>query len=110
MLAKDDKPRIEVHPVNRLSPIQRPFQMHCVIVGVPPPVVYWIKDGTNVTNSSDGQRQIFLNGTLNIKSLAIKDSGQYSCVGFNDKGSVESSKVFIRVACKYRRIIKIIDN
>ena len=75
--------------------------MRCVIVGVPPPVVYWIKDGINVTNSSDGQRQVFLNGTLNIKSLAIEDSGQYSCIGFNDKGSVKSSKVFLRVACKY---------
>ncbi|CAB4036137.1 Down syndrome cell adhesion molecule-like [Paramuricea clavata] len=96
VLPKDDEPRIEVHPVNTISPRRHPLRLDCVIVGVPPPVVFWSHDNVRVSNTSD--RMVYPNGSLVIHSLARQDSGQYSCNGTNSKGSVASSNIFLNVA------------
>lgn len=97
-IAKDDKPRIEVAPVTKIAPIYSPLQMDCVIVGVPPPIIYWLHNGLKVKSTSD--IVVYSNGSLYIKSLASKHTGQYSCNGTNDKGSIASPNIFLIVACK----------
>lgn len=97
-IAEYDKPRIEVAPVTKTAPIDSPLQMDCIIVGVPPPIIYWLHDGLKVKNTSD--IVVHSNGSLYIKSLALKHGGQYSCNGTNDKGSIASPNIFLFVACK----------
>lgn len=83
--------------MNTLAPIRRPLRIDCFIVGVPDPVIFWLHDNMRVIN--DSNRMVYKNGSLIFKSLTIKDNGQYSCNGTNDKGSVTSSDVFLTVAC-----------
>lgn len=96
--AKDGKPRIEIHPVNTISPIRKPLRLDCVVVGVPPPVVLWLHNSARVHNTSN--RKVYPNGSLVILSLSLADNGHYSCNGTNNKGSVSSSDISVNVACE----------
>ncbi|XP_028396444.1 roundabout homolog 1-like [Dendronephthya gigantea] len=93
---KDPRPRIEIHPVNTISPIRRPLRLDCVVVGVPPPVVFWLHNNARVHNTSN--RKVYPNGSLVILSLSLPDNGHYSCNGTNSKGSVASFDISLNVA------------
>lgn len=65
----------------------------CLFTGIPPPIVYWKKDGNvftptggrGVDNSQDGLSQ------LEIGLLRRTDAGEYTCVVTNLAGTVMQS-------------------
>ena len=65
----------------------------CLFTGIPPPVVYWEKDGNVLTpignrrvdNSQDGLSQ------LRIDFSTPTDAGEYTCVVTNLAGTVMQS-------------------
>lgn len=67
--------------------------LQCTALGSPPPIVYWQKDGENLTNSGDARFSItektwgiFSSSTLNISDTVLTDFGIYTCVATNQVG------------------------
>uniref|UniRef100_A0A671Z3M1 Ig-like domain-containing protein n=1 Tax=Sparus aurata TaxID=8175 RepID=A0A671Z3M1_SPAAU len=72
-----------------LSP-GRPVYAHCSARGAPPPVLRWrIPDGTLVRPSQFLHGNLFVlpNGTLHIRKVGPKDSGNYECIASNAVGA-----------------------
>lgn len=72
-----------------LSP-GRPVYAHCAARGAPPPTLRWrIPDGTLVRPSQFLHDNLFVlpNGTLHIRKLGPKDSGNYVCSASNAVGA-----------------------
>ncbi|KAI1899340.1 hypothetical protein AGOR_G00060780 [Albula goreensis] len=63
--------------------------VHCTAKGAPRPSIRWVVfDGTQVRPSQfvNGNLFVFPNGTLYIRSLSPKDSGNYECMASNTVG------------------------
>ncbi|XP_054471772.1 matrix-remodeling-associated protein 5-like [Anoplopoma fimbria] len=74
-----------------LSP-GRPVYAHCSARGAPPPTLRWrIPDGTLVRPSQFLHGNLFVlpNGTLHIRGVGPKDSGNYECTASNAVGAVK---------------------
>ncbi|XP_037646666.1 immunoglobulin superfamily member 10-like [Sebastes umbrosus] len=72
-----------------LSP-GRPVYAHCSARGAPPPTLRWrIPDGTLVRPSQFLHGNLFVlpNGTLHIRGVGPKDSGNYECSASNAVGA-----------------------
>lgn len=72
-----------------LSP-GRPVYAHCSARGAPPPTLRWrIPDGTLVRPSQFLHGNLFVlpNGTLHIRGVGPKDSGNYECTASNVVGA-----------------------
>ncbi|XP_045909029.1 matrix-remodeling-associated protein 5-like [Micropterus dolomieu] len=72
-----------------LSP-GRPVYAHCSARGAPPPTLRWrIPDGTLVRPSQFLHGNLFVlpNGTLHVRSVGPKDSGNYECTASNAVGA-----------------------
>lgn len=72
-----------------LSP-GRPVYAHCSARGAPPPTLRWrIPDGTLVRTSQFLHGNLFVlpNGTLHIRAVGPKDSGNYECTASNAVGT-----------------------
>ncbi|KAK5861258.1 hypothetical protein PBY51_022668 [Eleginops maclovinus] len=72
-----------------LSP-GRPVYAHCSARGAPPPTLRWrIPDGTIVRQSQFLHGNLFVlpNGTLHIRGVRHKDSGNYECIASNAVGA-----------------------
>lgn len=68
----------------------RPLYAHCSARGAPPPTLRWrIPDGTLVRPSQFVHGNLFVlpNGTLHIKKVGPKDSGNYECTASNGVGA-----------------------
>ncbi|XP_044073289.1 matrix-remodeling-associated protein 5-like isoform X2 [Siniperca chuatsi] len=72
-----------------LSP-GRPVYAHCSARGAPPPTLRWrIPDGTLVRPSQFLHGNLFVlpNGTLHVRRVGPKDSGNYECTASNAVGA-----------------------
>ncbi|KAM6955334.1 matrix-remodeling-associated protein 5-like [Lycodopsis pacificus] len=68
----------------------RPVYAHCSARGAPPPTLRWrIPDGTLVRPSQFLHGNLFVlpNGTLHIRGVGPKDSGNYECTASNAVGA-----------------------
>ncbi|XP_034418068.1 immunoglobulin superfamily member 10-like [Cyclopterus lumpus] len=68
----------------------RPVYAHCSARGAPPPTLRWrIPDGTLVRPSQflHGNLFVLSNGTLHIRGVGPKDSGNYECTASNAVGA-----------------------
>lgn len=66
-----------------------PVYAHCSARGAPPPTLRWrIPDGTLVRPSQFLHGNLFVlpNGTLHIRKVGLKDSGNYECTASNAVG------------------------
>lgn len=73
-----------------LLSLGRPVYAHCSARGAPPPTLRWrIPDGTLVRPSQFLHGNLFVlpNGTLHIRSIRPKDSGNYECTANNAVGA-----------------------
>ncbi|KAM9851196.1 matrix-remodeling-associated protein 5-like [Aulostomus maculatus] len=78
----------------------RPLYAHCSARGAPPPTLRWrIPDGTLVRPSQFLHGNLFVlpNGTLHIRKVGPKDSGNYECTSSN---AVGADKRTVRVEVK----------
>ncbi|KAM4558903.1 matrix-remodeling-associated protein 5-like [Odontesthes bonariensis] len=67
-----------------------PVYVHCSARGAPPPTLRWrIPDGTLIRPSQflNGNLFVLPNGTLHIRSVGPKDTGNYECTAINTVGS-----------------------
>ncbi|KAG7467162.1 hypothetical protein MATL_G00150430 [Megalops atlanticus] len=66
--------------------------IHCTAKGAPQPSIRWIIfDGTQIRPSQfvNGNLFVFPNGTLYIRNLSPKDSGNYECMASNAVGATK---------------------
>ena len=83
------------------------FAFSCTIVGNPPPLVYWTKNGlmlnvkTNPRLSAASWNSVY---TLNISTVSRSDAGQYRCMANNSVGISTSLGETLNVFCEYFQI------
>ena len=83
------------------------FVFSCTIVGNPPPLVYWTKNGltlnvtTNPRLSAVSWNSIY---SLNIINVSRSDAGQYRCMAINSVGISRSLGETLKVLCEYFHI------
>ena len=63
----------------------------------PPPNVNWQKDGTDVTLDADERMSQLENGSLNIASSQLSDSGTWTVIAENGLGQVERKQIELNV-------------
>ncbi|KAJ8350761.1 hypothetical protein SKAU_G00258910 [Synaphobranchus kaupii] len=76
---------------NFTLPEGQALHVHCTAKGAPRPSVRWVVfDGTQIRPSQfvNGNLFVFPNGTLYIRSLSPKDSGNYECMASNARTDV----------------------
>ncbi|XP_040546538.1 roundabout homolog 3 isoform X3 [Gallus gallus] len=89
--AEPRPPLIRWGPANlTVLPVGATVQLPCWAEGEPPPRVGWLKDGRTVPGS-EGRASLLENGTLQISSLRVTDSGQYECVATSSMGEMHWS-------------------
>ncbi|XP_021231746.1 roundabout homolog 3 isoform X5 [Numida meleagris] len=89
--AEPRPPVIRWGPANlTVLPVGATVRLPCWADGEPPPHVGWLKDGCTVP-SSESRASLLENGTLQISSLRVTDSGQYECVATNSMGEMRWS-------------------
>ena len=83
------------------------FVFSCTIVGNPPPLVYWTRNGltlnvtTNPRLSAVSWNSIY---SLNIINVSRSDAGQYRCMAINSVGISRSLGETLKVLCEYFHI------
>ena len=84
------KPTIIQPPSVLVAYVGQPGVFHCVAVGDPKPSIQWRNDSDVVTTG--GRLELFVNGTLKIKSLLKSDdSSFFTCEAENLYGSTSAS-------------------
>ena len=83
------KPTIIQPPSVLVAYVGQPGVFHCVAVGDPKPSIQWRNDSDVVTTG--GRLEVFVNGTLKIKSLLKSDdSSFFTCEAENLYGSTSA--------------------
>ena len=69
------------------------LSLTCLVYGDPPPLVYWIRNG-----SRDISRAVLTNGntSLAIRNISIADEGVFTCVTENRAGN-DTYSAFVEV-------------
>ncbi|KAK2566723.1 Hemicentin-1 [Acropora cervicornis] len=89
ILAVKGKPTIIQPPSVLVAYVGQPGVFHCVAVGDPKPSIQWRNDSDVVTTG--GRLEVFVNGTLKIKSLLKSDdSSFFTCEAENLYGSTSA--------------------
>nr|XP_006112308.1 matrix-remodeling-associated protein 5 isoform X1 [Pelodiscus sinensis] len=71
-------------------PFGHNIHIHCTAKAAPPPSIRWVLfDGTQIRPSQfvNGNLFVFPNGTLYIRNISPKDSGNYECIAANMVGA-----------------------
>jgi hemicentin len=62
--------------------------LDCPVVGVPPPVITWFKDGLPLTHVDMTRVRLRMDGRkLEFLSTTVADAGVYECRAENEAGS-----------------------
>ncbi|KAG8517174.1 Hemicentin-1 [Galemys pyrenaicus] len=68
-------------------------ELVCNAIGIPPPLLQWLRDGKPITNNEAERIRVTVNGsTLNIYGALPSDMGKYTCVATNAAG--EEDRIF----------------
>ena len=78
-------PTASVHPKSVIVVKGRSFNLNCKVDGYPRPTLMWTRDGVRLPSTSTK-----VNGSLEIVSADIEDSGSYRCVASNKVGRGEA--------------------
>ncbi|NXT73770.1 CDON protein, partial [Zapornia atra] len=73
-------------PQSLAAPRHSSLMLECVVSGLPPPSIHWVKDGRDALRRS---RWKLLHSHLVTDRLEASDSGNYSCMVGNDSGVVK---------------------
>ncbi|KAJ8332876.1 hypothetical protein SKAU_G00417720 [Synaphobranchus kaupii] len=84
---------VTVHPTVSLSEVAiemelgRNASVTCEGSGHPPPIIQWVRKGTNVKLTSSSVRVRAVGPTLEFADVEPSDGGLYTCVGLNTAGN-----------------------
>ncbi|CAI9727986.1 neogenin-like isoform X12 [Octopus vulgaris] len=82
-------PQFKTKPKNAVAQVNSEQMFECDIYGVPPPKIYWMKDGKMI--ETDDYFKIVDHKNLRILGLLKEDEGMYQCFGKNYLGSIQAS-------------------
>ncbi|XP_015931132.1 fibroblast growth factor receptor-like 1 [Parasteatoda tepidariorum] len=68
-------------------------KFECPIEGHPTPAVTWLKDGMHMDTSNIDSTSTIMKWSITIKNLKPENSGNYTCFGANEFGSVNATFV-----------------
>ncbi|XP_045626988.1 hemicentin-2 [Ursus americanus] len=85
---------VEIHTVPTIQPgpavvnasVNQTALLPCQVVGAPPPLVSWRKDGAPLDPDSP-RLQVLPEGSLRIQPVLAQDAGHYLCLASNSAGS-----------------------
>ena len=68
-------------------------QLFCSAQGLPPPTIYWLRDGEELRNSSlvtilNNAFGDTANSTLTLEQVGSSDNGTHQCIARNPEGEI----------------------
>ncbi|XP_078387705.1 roundabout homolog 3 isoform X4 [Cetorhinus maximus] len=78
-------PIIRQGPANQTLAVDSTAQLQCHVIGNPLPSVHWLKDGQRILGN-DPRISMLDNGTLQVTSVKVTDTGMYVCVATGSSG------------------------
>lgn len=96
---------LAVPPVNKTAMEGDMVSFDCVSKGEKSTLA-WFREGTEITEIEDLKRRASISeeGTLTIKSAAMADLGEYTCVVTGETGDQQSASAFLNVQYKAKVI------
>ncbi|KAL4219025.1 Immunoglobulin V-set domain [Mactra antiquata] len=92
-------PRILRYPQDIRVEKYNPLYLHCEAVGNPTPSTVWNTPRFSVVSKTSDGVKLHENGTLNIISSSLEDTGTYTCTVSNIAGNISaSSEVIVEVS------------
>uniref|UniRef100_A0A8C1I856 Hemicentin 1 n=1 Tax=Cyprinus carpio TaxID=7962 RepID=A0A8C1I856_CYPCA len=81
--------------IHSMGPAERSVVLHtsvslqCVVSGIPPPSITWLKDGRPVDTTQEILKLESAGRILHIKKARLEDAGKYTCVATNAAGEAQ---------------------
>uniref|UniRef100_A0A8C4RTY0 Peroxidasin like n=1 Tax=Erpetoichthys calabaricus TaxID=27687 RepID=A0A8C4RTY0_ERPCA len=95
-------PQFTNEPQDVVSEVGQDVQIPCSAQGEPHPVITWMKEGVQITES--GKFQLSPEGSLTIQDVGQADGGKYECVARNAIGQSVSAMVLKVIVPDGRRV------
>uniref|UniRef100_A0A8C1GCZ4 Hemicentin-1 n=1 Tax=Cyprinus carpio TaxID=7962 RepID=A0A8C1GCZ4_CYPCA len=93
---REFKVSVHVPPtIHSMGPAERSVVLHtsvslqCVVSGIPPPSITWLKDGRPVDTTQEILKLESAGRILHIKKARLEDAGKYTCVATNAAGEAQ---------------------
>ena len=83
---------LEYPPPNAIVDIGEKIELTCLARGYPLPTYTWLHNGTVIVRDS---RVDLENGTLTITKARKDDRGNYTCVAWNEAGTIPSQTMLM---------------
>ena len=95
------EPVIVQQPQNATVMVHKSHEFVCKVRGNPKPKVQWQYQGYDLDRRGSNYRFIQKTGSLKFDTLSLLDSGEYTCIAKNSKGTTKSDTVYLNVEGKY---------
>ncbi|XP_013412210.1 netrin receptor UNC5C-like isoform X2 [Lingula anatina] len=93
--------RFEREPISTSVELEKPVQLHCLPpTGVPPPEVFWLKDGQVINDKEETNFIISNEGNLIISQARLSDQGNFTCGAINVAATRKSESAELIVYVK----------
>uniref|UniRef100_A0A673IBQ3 Hemicentin-1 n=1 Tax=Sinocyclocheilus rhinocerous TaxID=307959 RepID=A0A673IBQ3_9TELE len=76
-------------PAERSVVLHTSISLQCVVSGIPPPSITWLKDGRPVDTTQEFLKLESAGRVLHIKKARLEDAGKYTCVATNAAGEAQ---------------------
>ncbi|XP_016146102.1 hemicentin-1-like [Sinocyclocheilus grahami] len=76
-------------PAERSVVLHTSVSLQCVVSGIPPPSITWLKDGRPVDTTQEILKLESAGRILHIKKARLEDAGKYTCVATNAAGEAQ---------------------
>ncbi|KAL9955843.1 hypothetical protein ACROYT_G037230 [Oculina patagonica] len=98
-LVEPSKPRFVIHPIAQDNVlIGKKANFSCEALGIPRPVITWLKDGRRIPKDRIKENKTF--SVLTLDSVKLKDQGEYWCEANSDEGWNRSAVANLTVIWK----------
>ena len=83
-------PKFRQRPRNAVAEVNSDHELVCDVYASPPPMIYWLKNGVNITVTD--YIQVINSRTLRILGLLVADAGMYQCMAVaGEMGSLQAA-------------------
>ncbi|RXN06313.1 hemicentin-1 [Labeo rohita] len=76
-------------PTERSVVLHTSISLQCVVNGIPPPSITWLKDGRPVDTTQEFLKLESAGRVLHIQKARLEDAGKYTCVATNAAGEAQ---------------------
>ncbi|XP_046676097.1 inactive tyrosine-protein kinase 7-like [Homalodisca vitripennis] len=86
-----EKLKFSPRPVDKKLELGSAKKVYCKAQGADPPVIKWMKEGTDIPHMDFPDHIQDMNGTLFFNHVQAEDKGRYTCIATNSQGLINAT-------------------